>query len=355
MAQRSLPLVPSRIFTRKPSLAARLMSASLIALSLLVTMAKLGSAIHIERLPDTVVAVAATPASPAPPAAHATLPDAVVATPTSTHYNVAAATAAPQADAQMTVTAPPASPPSVAPLPEPTVAGSSAPLPAGAPFQAQLTSLEAPPMAAPVAAEAGRYWVEYGVFVGETYARRLQQALTAHGLAANLVQTHAPNGRPLVRVRSVALADYAEAREVAERVRQALGIGPLVHRSAPAAESLPRLAPALPVTVTASSDADPRYWVQFGAFPHADQAARLSDALRGSGVDTAVSTIRAMSGRLLFLVRSAPLADHASALARARRGQAANVDVLVGRSPESRRSALPAPARFAATDSSLQR
>jgi cell division septation protein DedD len=343
MAQHSLPSVPSRIFTRKPSLAARLLSASLLALSLLVTLAGLGTAIYLERARD-----AATVATPAPPQ-----PAAVLVATTSepireTPSVPAVATSIPSPVAAEPAPAIPTSPAAESPRPadppaEPPAAGSSAPLPPSAP--PQVAALEAPAAMPSALSKAGRYWVEYGVFVGERYARHLQQGLAVHGLAASLVATHAPDGRPLVRVRSVALADYVEAREVAERARQALGIGPLVHRSAGESTRTPATLP-----VTSATRGDQRYWVQFGAFPRAEQAVRVKDALSGSGIDTIVATARAASGRLLYLVRSVELPDRDSAVALAHRGrQAANVDFLVGRSPEARHGANAAPSRLAAS------
>jgi cell division protein FtsN len=344
MAQRSLSSVPSRIFTRKPSLAARILSASLLALSLLVTLAGLGTAIYLEHAPDAVT-VATQPAQPA------ALPVATTSEPVAPAPSAAAVTTAapaslvaPEAPSAV-ATSPAADAPRPADPPaEPPSAGSSAPLSPSAP--PQVAALEAPAAMPPALAESGRYWVEYGVFVGERYAQRLQQRLADHGLAASLVATHAPGGRPLVRVRSVALADYVEAREVAERARQALGIGPLVHRSA----GEPTRPPAT-VPMTSSTRGDQRYWVQFGAFPRAEQAARVKNALSDSGVDTIVATAHAASGRLLFLVRSVELADRDSALALAHRGQeAANVDFLVGRSREPRHGADAAAAQLAASD-----
>jgi cell division protein FtsN len=336
MAQHSLSSVPSRIFTRKPSLAARILSASLLALSLLVTLAGLGTAIYLEPAPD---AVAVTPQAAQPAALPVArnsepIPFVPTAAPASPEAPPAVATP-PAADAPR-----PADPPA-----EPPSAGSSAPLSPSAP--PQVAALEAPAAMAPALGETGRYWVEYGVFVGERYAQRLQQRLADHGLAASLVATHAPDGRPLMRVRSVALADYVEAREVAERARQALGIGPLVHRSV----GEPTRTPAT-VPVTSSTRGDQRYyWVQFGAFPRAEQAARVKNALSDSGVDTIVATAHAASGRLLFLVRSVELADRDSALALAHRGQqAANVDFLVGRSREPRHGADAAASQLAASD-----
>jgi cell division septation protein DedD len=337
MAQHSLSSVPSRIFTRKPSLAARILSASLLVLSLLVTLAGLGTAIYLERAPDAV-AVTTQAAQPAalPVATNSEpVPFAPTAAPTSP--------VAPEAPPAV-ATSPAADAPRPAdPSAEPPSAGSSAPLSPSAP--PQVAALEAP-AAMPALGESGRYWVEYGVFVGERYAQRLQQKLADHGLAASLVATHAPDGRPLMRVRSVALADYVEAREVAERARQAIGIGPLVHRSA----GEPTRSPAT-VPVTSSTRGGQRYWVQFGAFPRAEQAARVKNALSDSGVDTIVATAHAASGRLLFLVRSVELADRDSAMALAHRGQqAANVDFLVGRSREPRHGADVAASQLAASD-----
>lgn len=315
----------------------------MLALSLLVTVAGLGTAIYHERARGLV---AATPRS---------LPSLALAAPADSPPAPASAierapSVVPAAAAAAMPAAVEPSPSDVAPA-EPPAAGSSTPVPPSA--AGPLAALKPPPAApaAPLLSDGGHYWVEYGVFVGEGYARRLQQALAAHGLASLIVETHAPGGRALRRVRSVALADYAEAREVAERAGRGLAIAPLVHRSA--GEPAPVPQPPQALALTSAARGGQRYWVQFGAFPRAEQAQHLKDALGGSGVDTAVSTTRAASGRLLFLVRSVLLPDRGSALALAYRGrQAANVDFLVGRSLEPRRAGITAPPRLAAAQRS---
>jgi cell division protein FtsN len=326
MALRSLPSIPSRIFIRRPSLWSRIVSGSLLALSLLVTLAGLGTAIYLERARD----MAAPAPSAAPPAILVvTEAPTVTALPPSTAASTRERHDSPPAAAAV-------SPPvSESPVPEspavetPPAAGSSAPAAASRPQE--IAALEAPPPAAvapPPAEAAGHYWVEYGVFAGEHYAKRLQQILADHGLAAVVVATHAPSGRPLLRVRSPGIADHAEARAAADGAQQALGIGTLIHHSAGELAAMP--APSM--SLAGSAGGNLPYWVQFGAFPHRQQAAQVKDALEQGGIDTAISQMQATSGRLLFLVRAVRIADRDSALALAHRGQqAANLDFLVGR------------------------
>jgi cell division septation protein DedD len=302
--------------------------------SLLFMLAGLGSALH-ERAGDTLAATAPLPSSIAP-----AQPGDLPRGPAAVLEN--APSVIPESPARVAGPAPVESP-AGDPDPAEAPAGSSSPLPSPA-APAQIAALEGP--SATATGDAGHYWVEYGVFLGEGYARRLQRALADHGLAAVIVQTHAPDGRVLVRVRSVALADYPEAREVATRAGRALGIGPLVHRSL----TLPPQPPAS-MPVISFGRGEQRYWVQFGAFPRAGQAQRLADALRGGGIDAAISTARAASGRPLFLVRSLELPDRGSAVALAHRGrQAANVDYLIGRSVEPRHAAVALTSRLASKD-----
>ena len=57
MARRNdLPSTSARIFSRKPSRSARIFSALLLGLSLLVTLAGLGTAIYLERTRDSSAA-----------------------------------------------------------------------------------------------------------------------------------------------------------------------------------------------------------------------------------------------------------------------------------------------------------
>ncbi|HEX7970404.1 MAG TPA: SPOR domain-containing protein [Stellaceae bacterium] len=291
-------------------------------------MAGLATAIYLERLRDAS-------SSPAPASLSAMAPAGAPIVAVSDAHEAAMIGPAPDGSHHdpMAAAAAPPTPTAVAELPAEPRAGSTTPHEETVPTQTAM--LEAPPalptpsIAAPVPSVAvtHRYWVEYGVFVGTRYAKRLQQALAAQGLDATLAPTRAPDGRPLVRVRSAPLPDYAQARAAAQSARSALKISTLVHRvAAPApiaVAATPQLAPA----------PDRGYWVQFGAFPHRHQAARLQSELARGGLETVVSSTRGTSGRTLFYVRSVGFADHQSAVAAAHRGQdAAKVDFLVGRS-----------------------
>jgi cell division protein FtsN len=303
---RFLPAVPSRIFKRKPSLASRMLRA-MLALAVLVTLATLGSGLFLERT-RPVLTAAPGPASPA----------------------VAAAATANPAPAPAPAVE---NAPSVRPeAPAETSAAGSVSAASGA--RGAPAALETP--VPPALGDTGDYWVEYGVFAGDGDAQRVQQALANQGLSSVVVVTHMPDGRVLLRVRSVVLADHDEASEVAARAQRALGIGTLVHGSA--GETAP-----VPVAPTAASTGAERYWVQFGAFLRAEQAQQVRDALGESGIDAAVSPTHDASGRPLFRVRSALLPDRDSALALARRGHdAAKVDFLIGRSADTRRAAIAA-------------
>jgi len=333
MARRNdLPSTSARIFSRKPSRSARIFSALLLGLSLLVTLAGLGTAIYLERTRDSSAAptpllTAETPSAAA--AAAPTLSAAMVAT-SDTHDPLAASAAVPAPAAPRGVESPErhggtSSPPRTALLEAaPESPGRAAVLP-----PPEATKAAAPDDVAPVATQ---YWVEYGVYAGARAAKRLQQALADHGLDSVVVPTHAPDGRPLLRVRSSLLLDYGAAKAASENARQALKLGTLLHRSAaPPAQAVAR-APA--------PSARQGYWVQFGAFPHRQQATRLQEQLARSGVETAVSTMRGTSGRTLYWVRSLNLPDRDSAMVIASRGQGAgSTDFLVGQ-----RVARPAPA-----------
>ncbi len=328
MARRgSLPETPSRIFTRR-SRSSRIFSAILITLSVFVTLTGLATAIYLERSreappvrADSAGAHGLAVSASAVPASEVREVVANAPAEGSTHDPLAAAAAVP--------------PPAPPEAPSEPRAGSTTPL--TEPTAPQTALLETPPLATPSAAMPGtpariatQYWVEYGVFAGEGYARRLQRALAARGLEATVVPTHTPKGRPLIRVRSLLLDDQRQAHAAARSARAALKIGTLVHR-----------VPAPPTSAAAAAHqpgppASRGYWVQFGAFPHRDQAARLQAQLARGGLPTVISAMRASSGRTLFCVRSIGHSDRQTAVAAARRGQrTANVDFLVGRAGPS--------------------
>jgi cell division protein FtsN len=207
------------------------------------------------------------------------------------------------------------------------VAPEPAPAPAAAALPIEPAKIAEPEEAA-VTAPAPQYWVEYGVFTGARAAKRLQQELAGQGLDTTITSTHAPDGRPLLRVRSPALLDYGAAKAASATARQGLRLSALLHRNiaAPAAAAVALGAPTSP-------SANHNYWVQFGAFLHHHQAAKLQEELARGGVDTAISTMHGTSGRTLYWVRSLNLADRDSAVAMADRGKAAgSTDFLVGQS-----------------------
>ena len=287
-----------------------------------MTLAGLGTAIYLERTRDSM----GTP-SPAAETPNATILSAAIVSPTDSHDPLAASAAVPTRDS-------------------PERHGSTS-LPTATAPQTQIAMLEPPVAAAPspspstdgaepthaaalddAASPDTPYWVEYGVYNGARGAKRLQQALADHGLDTVVVPTHAPDGRPLLRVRSSLILDRAAAKAASENARQALKLSTLIHRGAAAP------APAQTVAHALVPSASPQgYWVQFGAFPHRPQAARLQEQLARSGIETAVSTMLGTSGRTLYRVRSLALPDRDSALAIAGRGQeAASGNFLVGQS-----------------------
>lgn len=352
MARRnSLPAANARIFSRKPSRTSRILSGLLLSLSLLVTLAGLGTAVYLERARDSATPVAAeSPSADTPAVASPIVPAAVVAK-NETHDPMAASAAIP---------APPPAPPSIEPLAGPAAATAApaqsvgsverpgaASAPAVAPPAPQVARLEVTPEpparavtqspAAPTTltetreptntTSTAQYWVEYGVYTNARAAKRLQQALADQGLDTVIARTHTPDGRPLLRVRSTSELDYGAAKMASDNAGRRLKLSALVHRGTPAAGEAVAQGPA------AKASASQGYWVQFGAFTHRPQAARLQEQLAKNGIETAVSTMRGTSGRTLYWVRSLNLPDRDSAMAIATRGQAAgNADFLVGQS-----------------------
>ena len=98
------------------------------------------------------------------------------------------------------------------------VAPEPAPAPAAAALPIEPSNIAEPEEAA--AAPAPQYWVEYGVFTGARAAKRLQQELADKGLDTTITPTHAPDGRPLLRVRSSSLLDYGAAKAASASARQ---------------------------------------------------------------------------------------------------------------------------------------
>lgn len=169
------------------------------------------------------------------------------------------------------------------------------------------------PSPLPAAGSGASYWVEYGAFVGKTSALRLKEALGRHGLAAFIVASHGRDGRKLPRVRSAALTDLC-AHDAMDEARRGLRIVALPHRDRPAAA--------------------PQFRVWFGAFPEPGPAARLSRELAGGGIVATVSSLRGASGKILHVVQSRPVPDHAQALALGERGrQLGKTDFVIERSP----------------------
>lgn len=303
MARRELRPV-TRLFTRRATIGARV--ANMLALTLAVGVVGFGvaTALYLE--------------NPSPPIT-APVPQTAAVPPATVHDPTAAAAAQPT---------PAAPPPAVALAAIEPRAGSSSP-----PRPAETVAL-APPIAAPAAAPAPppvtaiapapspataakpAYWVEYGVFVGESHARRLQQRLARRGIAAVVVATHGRHRQKLMRVRSAVLPDLAAARQAAGAARQAVHVAALLHRGDPAA------AP------------EPRYRVQFAAFVQPERAARLSRDLRRQGVATSVSKVREINGKPLYLVRSNTVGSRSGALALAARGRSlVHGDFLVEERP----------------------
>ena len=316
MARRNLPPT-QRIFIRKRSAPARLAGTLILAMALGATVFGIGTGVYLNRPHAQAGTAAGLPLLPAARPAAAT---------TAEHDPLAAAAAVPNPAERQGAATPTRPAPEAAALAkiEPQ-AGASAE-PAG---QRQTAALEQPqprpvapaepaePAAPLRGAAAAHYWVEYGVFDGPAYAKRLQHALAERGLAS-VVVTSEGHGRKLLRVRSTPLASLALARQAALTAHSALAIAPLIHHGRPGAG----VAPA-------------HYWVQFAAFRKPAPAARLQRRLARNGVGATVSSVRGKSGKPFYLVRSNPLATHAEAMATAARGrQLTSLEALVGMTPE---------------------
>lgn len=297
MAGRTLPPTTRIFFSRRKSVWSRLVGTLALTLALAVTAFGIGTAVWLDqaKVPGSAATVAAPPPLPA-----------LAVEPAPLHDPLAADAAVP---------APPSAPAAAAPALahiEP-LAGPAAP--ASPPSASQTAALEAPaPAPPPAAAPRHPYWVEYGVFVGPFYAKRLQQALTRNGLASVVVTTHGRHGKKLLRVRSAPLSALSDAREAAAKADHALHLAALIHSGLPEAG-----APA------------PHYWVQFGAFRKRAQAARLQHRLAQAGLGTSLYAVRGTTGKPLFLVRSTPLTSHDAAVAIALRARpVAETPCLVG-------------------------
>jgi cell division protein FtsN len=317
MARRELPPT-SRIFTRKRKWAwSRLTGSALLTAALLVMAFGIGTAVYLERPrapggPPATAASLPLTIAPAAPAHDPLAADAAVRAP---------APAPPPAPATLAKLEPQAGPPTPAQPPQPVAAPAP---PAATAAIAPPPRPEAAPAPAPRRVE---YWVEYGVYRGPLYARRLQQTLARAGLPAVIVATHGRGGGLLLRVRSAPLDDLAAARQDESKARAALGIVPLLHRGSPA-----------------TTRPEKRYWVQFGAFRKLRQAANLRRRLARVGVATTLSSTRGRAAKPFYLVRSKPLATHAMARALAARGEpVTEVASLIGVTPRAPR--LPPPAR----------
>lgn len=361
MARRKLPSTSARIFKKKPSIVSRLISAGLLTLSLLVVLVGIGTAVYLEdaRAPApqqqaAAESLAAPPAVPAPQqqaTAESPSPPAVPTLPAPPPHDPLAAAAAPPS---VPAPAPPAVTPA-APRPAPVAVESVPPAPAPetatslaliepqagepaepaadagqtapsetAPAQPAAPAEAAAPSTLPSAEPPPAYWVEYGVYVGKTYAQRLKQKLAEQGLESVVVRTRTPAGRPLLRVRSDHVT-HAAALAASETAHRALKIRPLIHRD--------HRVPPSAAGIAVASAAPRGYWVQYGAFAHRHNAQRLGHELTRHGLHAKVYFKRGTSGKPLYLVRSSGLPDRASAAQLAQRyRQIAAAGVLIGHS-----------------------
>jgi hypothetical protein len=287
MARGELPPV-TRLFGRKRSVGARIAGAVALTLAFAVLGFGITTAIYLEQPTHALLLRAPALASLLPEVAEPPAPRVV---------------------------ARPAPPPPALPAIEPQ-AGSSTPAPVAAPTPAPAEAVPpapviaalpaAPPAAAAPARASGGlrpYWVEYGVFVGRTYAHRLQRSLAREGLATVIVATHDRHGRKLLRVRSMPMTDLAAARAAAATAEKALHLAALLHRGSPAATRAPR------------------YRVQFAAFAAPRPAARLAHELRRHGIAADVYATRGAAGKSLFYVRSERVRTRGQALALGARGR----------------------------------
>ena len=297
MVRRELPPT-SRIFTRKGSLPSRLLGAVLLGFAVAVSVLGLGAGLYLDRgRAPTAAPLVRAEAGVKPPVASVELqphdPTMAAAAVVATEPAVGTAKATPT-DALATV-----EPQAGAAAPAPTLPQLAPPAPIASPAPPVAKPVESPfamttVMPAPAPAEPP-YWVEYGVFAGKHYALRLQKRLAESGIDSLITRTHTPAGRALWRVRSTGLADRAGARAAAEEV-QPLKLAALIHH---------HLAAAAPAPKT--------YLVQFGTFASRPPAVRLQRQLAAQGITASVTSLRTVSGKLLFLVRSPRLQDRDSA------------------------------------------
>jgi cell division protein FtsN len=329
---------------RKRSKSSRIFGGLLMVLSLIVTLAGLGTAVYLERLQELSIA-AAPPAADGAPITAPIAPQPAPVTSTLAQSEVRSDPLAASAAVPSTL-APPLTATIATPPATDATTGSSSPTPPLTEVTQELAVPEPPaaneppevtvtvaPTNPPVADQPEHYWVEYGVFAGERYAQRLQQSLADLGLDAMVTPAPSRSGRHLVRVRSAQLLGYAAAHAAALQAQAELKIDTLIHRTdGPSAPVVSVHAAPEPVASSGTSTPPQApYWVQFGAYPHHQQAARFQERLASQGIDTVVISVRGVSGRTLYCVRSVGLNDRTSALAMGQRGQqATNADFLVG-------------------------
>lgn len=299
---------PSRIFSRKRPAWARLLGPVLLGLCLIVTGWGLTTALYLERAPLAgTMTSSAESAPPAPAAVPPAAPSPAVAAPSLAEIEPAAGSTAGSPDTTSPSTQ--KSDTAVSRTASQETSQESSDTPAAPPIAASAQPRPAP---AGRTAAADSYWIEYGVFAHMKAAKRLQRALADHGLTTRIVRTHTPQGRALLRVRSAPLTKDA-AHLAMQKAASGFGIAALLHRGSPA------LAAA-------------RYWVQFGAFQHRPYAQRLKSHLDQSGIATVVVSTRESSGKSLYLIRSRPLPDRASAIALGERGErVSHAAYLIGR------------------------
>ena len=314
MTRQELPPV-TRLFTKRRSVGARIAGALALTLAFGVVGLGIATAIYLEQPSRSLIlrapAIASLLPTPQPDLATAGPPIPAVPEPPPA--------ALPEIEPQAGTSAPSPSP-SLAAV-EPPAAAPAAPPPSLAALPPSPPHDTVPP---PRAGRGPSYWVEYGVFVGRTYARRLQQQLARQGLATVIAATHGRDGRKLLRVRSAPLHDLAAARAAMGTARHALHLAALLHRGSP--EAAP----------------EPRYRVQYAAFARPRPAARLTRELRRRGVAASVYAVRGTSGKTLYFVRSVRVRDRAQALALGARGRKLiQTDFLVEESPRHRTAPRP--------------
>jgi cell division protein FtsN len=102
--------------------------------------------------------------------------------------------------------------------------------------EAAYTPAPSPSTAAPL-----KYWVQFGAYDSEYYAKKLVETLRRDGIASELVKRLGPERRPIYFVRSPLLPDRDQARQLAERGETALGSATLLGQTLPATAPTRRL------------------------------------------------------------------------------------------------------------------